>query len=521
MLLHDLFDVTAAGAAGSPALRYQDRTFSYGDVQGSSQRVAAALRSLGLSCGDRVVACLPNRPEVIDVALACSRLGLIFVPVSPLLKSRQLGHILRDSGARMLVSSSPVVSSTLADGPDYPALTWRVACDSSGDANIPSGIRYRELLAEAAQPIPARRIDRDAAMILYTSGSTGRPKGVVVSHRNLVSGAHCVAQYLGNVAEDRILAALPLSFDYGFSQVSTAFAVGACAVLTNYSTAAALLQDVNAERITGLGGVPTMWAHLASTEWGSASGQSLRYITNSGGALAAAVQRKLQARLPKARIFSMYGLTEAFRSTFLPPEQLEQRPTSIGKAVPNQEVMVLRPDGTRCAVNEIGEIVHRGSFVTLGYWNDTALTQERFRPIAPMNPGLAQELAVWSGDLGRVDGEGYLYFVSRKDAMIKTSGYRVSPTEVEEVALEVPGIIEAVAVGVPDDVLGQKIGLGLVGQEAYQDNLVETVRHHCRVNLPAFMVPTLIYRLNAIPRNANGKPDRAAVQSTLLERTPA
>jgi acyl-CoA ligase (AMP-forming) (exosortase A-associated) len=523
MLLHGLFDATAARAAERAALRHQERTYTYGELGERGERVASALERLGLRRGERVVSCLPNRPEVIDLALACSRLGLIFVPVSPLLKSRQLGHVLRDSGARLLVASATIAASAATAWPDCAALELRVACESpSGDSVAPKGaIPYQDLLASAS----SRRAesaggDRDAAMILYTSGSTGWPKGVVVSHRNLVSGAQCVAQYLANVADDRILAALPLSFDYGFSQVSTAFSVGACVVLTNFSTAAALLQELNGKDITGLAGVPTMWAHLAATEWPPDAGASLRYITNSGGALVPAVLRKLQARLPKAKVYSMYGLTEAFRSTYLHPEQLAQRPTSIGKAVPSQEVMVLRPDGARCDPDELGELVHRGSFVTLGYWNDAELTRQRFRPVQS-NSSLQEELVVWSGDLARTDAEGYIYFVGRRDGMIKTSGYRVSPTEIEEVALEVPGLVEAVAVGLPDDVLGQKIGLALMGEASDKKNLVEAVRQHCRVHLPAFMAPAQICLLAAIPRNVNGKPDRAAVQAYLVEQSGA
>jgi acyl-CoA synthetase (AMP-forming)/AMP-acid ligase II len=204
----------------------------------------------------------------------------------------------------------------------------------------------------AAVDCNAQCIDKDPAMIMYTSSSTGPPKGVVVSHHNVVSGARCVALYLNNDREDRILAALPLSFDYGFSQVSTAFAVGACAVLTHYSMARALIEEVAAECITGLGGVPTMWAHLAATEWPEHAGATLRFITNSGGTIAPALIRKLQARLPQTLIYSMYGLTEAFRSTYLDPAELNRRPRSIGKAIPNQEVLVLRPDGSQCSSTE-------------------------------------------------------------------------------------------------------------------------------------------------------------------------
>jgi acyl-coenzyme A synthetase/AMP-(fatty) acid ligase len=212
----------------------------------------------------------------------------------------------------------------------------------------------------------------------------------------------------------------------------------------------------------------------------------------------------------------MYGLTEAFRSTYLDPSELDRRPRSIGKAIPNQEVFVLRPDGTECEPDEPGELVHRGSLVTLGYWNNAKLTRQRFRPLAVENSGLTQELAVWSGDVVTRDSDGFLYFLGRKDQQIKTSGYRVSPTEVESVALEVPGAMEAVAVGVPDEVLGHRIILALVTENEGPADLVEAVRQYCRKHLPAFMVPSHFFVLDEIPRTANGKHDRAALQERLV-----
>jgi acyl-CoA ligase (AMP-forming) (exosortase A-associated) len=520
MLFHDVLDATAARAPAGAALRHQDRILTFAEVRARSLSLAGGFSAEGVGRGDRVAVYLQNRPEVIETALACSRLGAIFVPVNPLLKSRQLAHVLRDCAARVLITGSATLNGGSDQLADLPSLKLRVTCDS-----VPSNrkgiaghaVQYDQLQSYGNVPEAAACIDKDPAMILYTSGSTGRPKGVVTSHANVVSGAHCVAAYLHNVAEDRLLAALPLSFDYGFSQVSTAFLVGACAVLTNFSTATALVQEVEAGEITGLAGVPTMWAHLAAGEWPKHAGRSLRYITNSGGSLAPAVLRKLQARLPTARVFSMYGLTEAFRSTFLDPDQLADRPSSIGKAIPNQEVLVVRADGTPCDVGEAGELVHRGSLVTMGYWNDAEATRKRFRPLPLKNGGLLDEVAVWSGDIVRRDEQGYLYFLGRGDQMIKTSGYRVSPTEVEEVALEVPGVVEAVAVGVPDDVLGQKIALAIVSGEKLAGNLVESVRQHCRVNLPAFMVPAYVQRLQEIPRNANGKHEREAVKRSLQE----
>src|SRR5690606_1031648 len=315
------------------------------------------------------------------------------------------------------------------------------------------------------------------AALLYTSGSTGRPKGVVLSHRNLVSGAHIVSGYLQNTRSDRILAALPLSFDYGLSQVTTALAVGACAVLTTYVLPAALVQEVVRERITGLAGVPTMWMNLSALEWPPEATQRLRYITNSGGALAAAVIERLRRRLPNTKIFCMYGLTEAFRSTYLDPDELSQRMGSIGKAIPGQEIIVVRPDGSQCEPEEVGELVHRGSLVTLGYWNDPELTARRFRPLRRTPAQVPHvDIAVWSGDLVKTDAEGYLYFVGREDHMIKSSGYRISPSDIEEIVLEVPGVLEAAVVGVPDETLGQRIAVAVVPSDVSAQDIGERIR---------------------------------------------
>jgi acyl-CoA ligase (AMP-forming) (exosortase A-associated) len=368
-----------------------------------------------------------------------------------------------------------------------------------------------ELLAENETQLRAVRVlDRDPAAIFYTSGSTGKSKGVVVSHQNLVSGATCVASYLGNTADDRILCALPMSFDYGFSQVSTAFSVGACAVLTGYSLPAALVRELASERITGLAGVPTMWMHLLDVEWPVEATSQLRYVTNSGGALSATTLRALRMRLPNTDVFCMYGLTEAFRSTYLDPKLLDAKPGSIGRAIPNQEVLVVRPDGTRCDIGEPGELVHRGSLVALGYWNDPDRTALRFRPAPTIVPDApVTELAVWSGDMVRMDDDGCLYFVARMDQQIKTSGYRVSPDEVQEVILEVEGVLEAVAFGVDDETLGQRIVVALLATRNAEANLTARVHQQCRKYLPAYMVPSDIRIVEAIPRTNTGKPDRA------------
>jgi acyl-CoA ligase (AMP-forming) (exosortase A-associated) len=363
-----------------------------------------------------------------------------------------------------------------------------------------------------------RVIDTDIASIFYTSGSTGRPKGVVASHRNLVAGAQSVAEYLANVSSDRLLGILPLSFDYGFSQLSTAFHVGASVALMDYLLPRDVILEVVRQRTTGLAGVPPLWNQLANLEWPEAARRSLRYITNSGGAMPLATLGKLRAALPDTQPFLMYGLTEAFRSTYLPPAELDRRPGSIGKAIPNAEIFVVRPDGTACETNEPGELVHRGALVTLGYWNDAEKTAERYKPVPMRRASLIlEEIAVWSGDTVRMDEEGFLYFVARRDEMIKTSGYRVSPTEVEEVVFTTGLVADAAAIGVSHPTLGQAIVLVAVaapGTIPSSARLLDV----CRQQLPNFMVPQQVEWRESLPRNPNGKYDRSrlAVELTAI-----
>jgi acyl-CoA ligase (AMP-forming) (exosortase A-associated) len=331
----------------------------------------------------------------------------------------------------------------------------------------------------------------------------------------MVAGAESVASYLGNTAEDRILAVLPLSFDYGLSQLTTAFSVGATAVLINHLLPRDVLKAVVAERITGLAAVPPLWIQIAALDWPADC--TLRYLTNSGGAMQRPTLDALRRALPNAQPFLMYGLTEAFRSTYLPPAELDRRPDSMGKAIPNAEVMVLRPDGTECDPGEPGELVHRGALVSLGYWNDPAKTAERFKPVVSTQRGLVlTEMAVWSGDTVRKDEEGFLYFISRKDEMIKTSGYRVSPTEVEEVVYARDNVAEAAAIGVAHPSLGQAIALMVYPKEGTAlaaDELLAALKPH----LPAYMLPAkIIVADSALPRNPNGKIDRKLL-STQLE----
>jgi acyl-CoA ligase (AMP-forming) (exosortase A-associated) len=330
---------------------------------------------------------------------------------------------------------------------------------------------------------------------------------VVLSHRNLIAGAKSVAQYLQNRSDDRILTVLPLSFDYGLSQLTTAFYVGATNVLMNYLLPRDIISIVEEKQITGLAVVPPLWIQLAQLSWEKVF--SLRYITNSGGAIPRTALNQLRNALPVTKIFLMYGFTEAFRSTYLAPEEIDRRPDSIGKAIPNAEILVLREDGSHCVPGEPGELVHRGTLVSMGYWNDAERTATCFKPIKAHQRGLTiAEIVAWSGDTVRMDDEGFLYFIERRDEMIKTSGYRVSPTEVEEVIYATECVAEVVAIGVPHPVLGQAVVVIVTARKGIKVD-IDTLLAVCKHQLPAYMLPHHIgVREGSLPRSPNGKIDR-------------
>lgn len=512
--LHDFLFAGAERSPAHPALVAGKDRSGYGELAGEVRRMASGLAAAGLARHERVAIFLDKRIETILAIFAVSAAGGIFVPVNPVLKPLQVGHILADSGAVFLISSRSRIEA-LAPVLAGSGLRRVISVDGpvTVDAVVAQG--QDELLAGATSTMPGGpRVDSDVAALFYTSGSTGRPKGVVLSHRNLVVGGESVADYLDNGPEDRILSLLPLSFDAGFSQITTAFHAGATLVLHNYLLAREVPRLVAREGITGLTAVPPLWMQLLEASWQDGAGATLRYFANTGGRMPREVLNRLRGIFPNARPFLMYGLTEAFRSTFLDPEEIDRRPDSIGKAIPNAEILVVRPDGRLAGPGEEGELVHRGPLVALGYWNDPERTAERYRP-AP--GGLAEvpipEPAVWSGDIVRIDAEGFLYFVGRNDDMIKTSGYRVSPAEVEEVLFSSGMVREAAALGLAHPVLGQEIVVCVVpkGEAFDADRLLA----HCTGAMPRYMLPSRIAQRTSLPRSPNGKIDRKALAAEL------
>lgn len=512
--LCDLLTEQAAVRGTSPALTYGDRTVDYATLTDEVMRMATGFRRIGVSRADRVAVFAEKRIETVASLWAATVAGGVFVPVNPILKPKQVAHILADCDVGVLVTTAARWRLVQDEVKSCAALHSVVLLDEFVETT--TDVVTHAYADVAAGPTFSERlpgVDLDLAAILYTSGSTGKPKGVVLSHRNLIVGAESVSGYLGNTADDVILSALPISFDAGLSQLTTAFAVGAHVVLSDYRFPRDLVRLCDEHAVTGLTCVPPLWIQLVDAEWPERARSSMRYLANTGGRMPRATLDRLRALFPDARPFLMYGLTEAFRSTYLDPDQVHRRPDSIGKAVPNAEILVVRPDGELAGPGEEGELVHRGPLVALGYWNDAVRTAERFRPVPGPSSGWRQpELAVWSGDTVRTDEEGYLYFVGRTDELIKTSGYRVSPTEVEEVAYDSGLVRDAVALGIPDDRLGQRVVLVVTpaGPEPIDE---EKLRSILRRTLPAFMVPAEIRTASDLPRSPNGKFDRVRIRA--------
>lgn len=521
-LLQELIAHSAQRTPHAVALTYGEDDLTYEALDLAVTQFASGLMALGVGRGERVAVYLEKRFETVIASFGTAAAGAVFVPVNPLLKPEQVAFILRDCNVGVLVTSAQRIVALEGVLPNCTELHHVALVPSGHWQGEPETVGWDALLA-APHRSGHRVIDTDMAAILYTSGSTGMPKGVVLSHRNLVVGAYSVASYLENDSKDVLLAALPLSFDAGFSQLTTAFAVGAQVVLLNYLMARDVIKAVQRHSVTGLTAVPPLYMQLVQLEWPVGAAQTLRYFANTGGRMHLTTLNTLRERAPQAKPFLMYGLTEAFRSTYLPPAEVDRRPNSIGKAIPNAEVLVLREDGSPCDADEPGELVHRGPLVSLGYWNNAEQTAERFKPLAgpaPWKPGglPLPEYAVFSGDTVRQDAEGFLYFVGRRDEMIKTSGYRVSPTEVEEALYATGQVAECVAFGVEHAILGNAIQVIAYCSITTRTSGINDLIDLCRKRLPGYMVPAGIdVVMQPLPRNANGKIDRKGLITGWLQ----
>lgn len=518
ILFHDLITDTVEKTPNAVAVEHKDVSLTYSELSTFIKAAAGLYVELGLQKDERIAIYLDKCPECVFAMFGATLAAGIFVPINSVLKPEQVAYILRDCNVRILVTSSSRLNTLAKIIPDCHDLRAIITTDQPESLPGLTGLMIatwqdsRDFNLENG-----RRIDADIASILYTSGSTGKPKGVILSHNNMVAGAESVSQYLKNSPNDRILSVLPFSFDYGLSQLTTAFSAGATTVLLNYLLPRDVVRAVEKYRITGLAAVPPLWIQLSLLDWPDTATKSLRYITNSGGALPGATLSALKKKLRDSDIYLMYGLTEAFRSTYLPPSEIDKKPGSMGKAIPNAEIAVVRPDGTPCAPDEPGELIHRGCLVAMGYWNDKKRTAERFKPVPNQVAGATiPEYAVWSGDIVKMDSEGYFYFVGRQDDMIKTSGYRVSPSEIEEVIYATGFVDEVVALGVPHPLLGQAIVV-VITPPANKEFDELALINECKANFPAYMVPADIKKRSSLPRNPNGKIDRKKLLLEIMD----
>ena len=491
----------AAGRGEDAALVLREGTLNHNQLRQRVAVLAGWLAQVVPERGARVASWAAKGELTCLLPLAAARAGLVHVPINPLLKRAQAAHILADSGAALLIGTQARLASLEPD--DLPQ-----GCAALGEAEALAAAvaAGRELGPSGADPA-------DLAAILYTSGSTGRPKGVMLSHANMWLGAVSVAHYLGLARDDVTLAVLPLSFDYGQNQLFSTWVSGGCVVPLDFLFPKDVVKACAKHGVTTLAAVPPLWVQLTEIDWHEDAAKPLRRLTNSGGALTVDLVRSLRGLFPDARLFPMYGLTEAFRSTYLDPALVDSHPTSMGKAIPFAEILVI-DDAGELAVDEAeGELVHCGPLVAQGYWQDPERTAERFKP-APAAAAYGG-MAVWSGDRVRRSAEGLLYFAGRRDAMIKSAGNRISPQEIEEAALASGLVAEAAALGIAHSRLGQAVHLVVrgVGDEAAQADLPKRLQR----DLPNFMQPQHIHWRNAMPLNPNGKINRTALQAELTK----
>lgn len=507
MLLHQFFEATAQRLPNKPALVCDGHRHTYAELDRRVEQLAALLRARGVNRGDRVALFLDNGVEMVIGVFAALRIGAVFMPINPLTKHDKLLFLLNDSRASALVTDDALSGiwqdALAANSTVHSCVVAPDVASQSGNAASSDRCLPYPAPSESFQGARAdhHTIDQDLASIIYTSGSTGNPKGVMLTHLNMVSAARSVSGFLGITEDDIILCALPLAFDYGLYQLLMAFKAGATLVLEHsFTYPITVLERMAEERVTVFPGVPTMFSMLLNLNGLEKFDlSSLRMITNTAAALSEEHIRRLRALFPQATLFSMYGLTECKRVTYLPPEQLDIRPTSVGRGMPNEEVWLVDDSGRRLPNGSTGELVIRGANVMRGYWENPAETAKRLKP-GPI-PG---EMVLYSGDLFRTDEEGWLYFIARRDDIIKSRGEKVSPREVENAIYSLEGVLDAAVIGVQDDLLGEAIKAFVVQKDGYALSERDVIRH-CLTRLENFMAPKLVEFVLELPKTDTGK----------------
>jgi long-chain acyl-CoA synthetase len=506
-MVHEYLERNALRCPDKTALVFQGQRLTWREIDDAATRTACALRECGLARGERVVVYLDNSVETCISIFGILRADGVFSVVNAQTKADKLAYILGDCRATILIAStvqqrvwekslpgSSHLKHVLVVSPKNVSAT----ADTFGEVKIHD---FWPLLRQVVpNSLPDRNISSDLASIIYTSGTTGDPKGVMLTHYNMVSAAESIVTYLQNSHDDVVVNLLPMSFDYGLYQWLMVNQFGGTLVLEkSFNYPSETLELIRNENVTGLPVVPTIASVLKEYVEKGVRLQNVRYVTNTAAALAPTHIATLQALCPNARVFSMYGLTECKRVSYLPPDQIDRRPDSVGKAMPNMEVYIADEEGRRLPANTIGELVVRGAQVMKGYWEKSRETAERLRP-----GDIPGEMHIWTGDAFKMDEEGYLYFVARKDDVIKSRGEKVSPKEVENVLYSLPGVLEAAVIGEPDAILGQAIHAYLALAEGASYTTKQVLLHCSRI-LEGFLIPKYVTFLSSLPKTTTGK----------------
>ncbi len=507
-LLHDFLLESAQRLPDKVALVCRAERLTYREIDARSNALAHTLIRSGVRRGDRVVVFADNTAETAIAFWAVLKANAIVSVVNPLTKADKLAYVLNDCRAAALISDAhlaPAITDAVRQTSHLHTLivSGDVGATALADLDGPTLMTWAAALegGDRSTPPPRGCIDLDLAAIVYTSGSTGEPKGVMLTHRNMLTAAASISTYLEIQGDDVILCVLPLAFDYGLYQMIMAFRAGARLVLErSFTYPAQVLHVVVDEEVTGFPGVPTIFAIMAGLKnLGDYDFSRVRFVTNTAAALPEKHIEMLKVWFPRAKIFSMYGLTECKRCTYLPPADIERKPTSVGIAIPNTELWIVDEHDNRVPPGEVGELVIRGATVMKGYWEKPAATAKRLRP-GPV-PG---EQVLYTGDYCRLDEDGYLYFVGRMDDIIKSRGEKVAPREIEMVLTNVPGVKEVAVIGVDDDVLGQAAKAFVVLDEGA--SLTEReLRRECQQRLESYMVPKYIELIDHLPTTTSGK----------------
>jgi amino acid adenylation domain-containing protein len=505
-LLHDYLADSARCLPDKVALVCMGQRLSFAELEARSNALAHALVRRGVERGDRVVVFADNTVETVVSFWAVLKANAVVSIVNPLTKADKLQYLLNDCRAKVLITDAHIASIFVPATQNAPHLVSTIVSGSYAEGalrGVPGVVSFADALAaESSSAAPPRsNIDIDLAAIIYTSGSTGDPKGVMLTHRNMLTAATSIATYLELVEADVVLGVLPLAFDYGLYQLIMSTRVGARLVLErSFTYPAQVLNQVVAEKVSVFPGVPTIFTILSGLKTLSTYDLSaIRAVTNTAAALQLRHIESLREIFPQARIFSMYGLTECKRCTYLPPEELARRPLSVGIAIPNTELWLVDENDVKLGPNQVGQLVIRGATVMKGYWEKPEETAKKLRP-GPL-PG---EFVLYTGDYCRLDDEGFLYFVSRMDDIIKSRGEKVSPAEVERAIHQIPGVLETAVVGVPDDILGEAVKAFVVAQEGVTLT-AKSVQLECQKRLESFMVPKFVEVVPELPKGMTGK----------------